>query len=104
MDGSARRRASCEVQRLLRPGGLFFFREFSPDDFRFGSGTNTEERTFERGNGITTHYFTREEVVGMFPGLTPQSVHNHRWQQKVRGTNLVRSEIIGLFLKTHDNR
>lgn len=99
MPAPDRKRIAGEVIRLLKPGGMLFFCEFSPDDFRFGKGHETEEATFRRGNGIITHYFSEPEVDGLFSGLTPVSVNTHRWPMRVRGCSLVRSEITAVFTR-----
>ncbi len=94
-----RRWIAGEVIRLLRPGGILFFCEFSTDDFRFGKGDETEEATFLRGTNIITHYFSEQEVVGLFSCLTPVSVRTCRWPMRVRGIDLVRSEITAVFTR-----
>ncbi|MFY9801410.1 MAG: class I SAM-dependent methyltransferase [Methanoregula sp.] len=83
----------------LKPGGILFFSDFSTDDFRCGSGVETETTTFLRGSGIITHYFSREEVIDLFSGLTPLSVKIHQWPMRVRGKNLMHSEIKAIFAK-----
>jgi 2-polyprenyl-3-methyl-5-hydroxy-6-metoxy-1,4-benzoquinol methylase len=88
-----------EVIRLLKSGGMLFFREFSTEDFRFKRGLETEAATFRRGNGILTHYFSEQEVTELFCRLTPISVTTHQWPMRVRGSNLVRSEIQGIFTR-----
>jgi ubiquinone/menaquinone biosynthesis C-methylase UbiE len=92
-----RREITHEVNRILKPGGFLFFRDFSTEDFRFGKGSRTEATTFERDNHIITHYFTSQEVVDLFSGLNQVSVNMHQWQMRVRGKNLLRSEITGVF-------
>jgi ubiquinone/menaquinone biosynthesis C-methylase UbiE len=87
------------VIRVLKPGGILFFCEFSTDDFRFGNGYEAEEATFRRGTNIITHYFSEQEVVDLFSGLTPVSISTHQWPMRVRGCNLVRSEITAVFAK-----
>jgi ubiquinone/menaquinone biosynthesis C-methylase UbiE len=87
------------LARTLKPGGILFFSDFSTDDFRCGSGHETETATFRRGTGIITHYFSRQEVLDLFSNLTPVLVRIHQWPMRVRGKNLVRSEIKGVFAK-----
>jgi ubiquinone/menaquinone biosynthesis C-methylase UbiE len=94
-----RRWIAGEVIRLIRPGGMLFFCEFSTDDFRFGKGDETEEATFLRGTNIITHYFSEREVVALFSRLTPVSVRKCQWPMRVRGIDLVRSEITAVFTK-----
>lgn len=94
-----RRHLASEVLRLLIPGGSLYFRDFSTRDFRYGRGEETETGTFTRKNGITTHYFTNEEVMTLFSGLELLSLVQHRWEMRVRGMNLPRAEIVAEFKK-----
>ena len=94
-----RRWIAGEVIRLLKPGGVLFFCEFSTDDFRYGKGDETEEATFLRGTNIITHYFSEQEVVGLFSYLTPVSVRTCHRPMRIRGIDLVRSEITAVFTK-----
>lgn len=92
-----RRAVAAEVCRVLRPGGTTFFREFSVEDMRAGNGIETEDRTFRRGDGIITHYFTEAEAVELFRPLAPVEIRTHRWQMRVRGRSLPRAEIEAVF-------
>ena len=92
-----RQKISREVTRTLKPGGILFFCDFSTEDFRFGKGHETEPSTFKRGTNIITHYFTRQEVIDLFTELTPLSITLQQWPMRVRGTDLVRSEVKGIF-------
>jgi SAM-dependent methyltransferase len=96
---SGRRDLAREAFRLLSPGGVLYFRDFSAEDFRSGRGKETEPGTFLRNNGITTHYFTSEEVHTLFTGLAVRSFIQHRWEMRVRGTVLPRVEIVAEFYK-----
>jgi len=89
-----------EIQRLLRPGGTMYFRDFSTGDFRNGRGIETETGTFARKNGIATHYFTENEVQTLFYGLAIQSIEQHRWEMRIRGTVFPRAEIVAEFKKS----
>lgn len=86
-----------EMVRVLSPGGKIFFCDFSTRDFRFDRGNKTEEGTFQRGTGIITHYFSEEEVIDLFSPLIPSSIARREWSMRVRGCELVRSEIIAIF-------
>jgi len=99
LNRAGRRQHACEVYRLLAPGGVMYFRDFSTGDFRFGQGEETEEGTFLKKNGITTHYFTDDEVRSLFDGLFVQSLVQHPWVMKVRGRDLPRAEIVAEFIK-----
>jgi len=94
-----REKIAFEVSRTLKPGGILFFCEFSTEDVRFGKGQETEPSTFLRGTKIITHYFTLQEVNDLFFGLTCKSISLHQWQLRVRGSDLIRSEVIGIFSK-----
>jgi MPBQ/MSBQ methyltransferase len=88
-----------ELAHTLKPGGILFFSDFSTDDFRNGSGFETEAATFRRGTGITTHYFSEQEVMDLFSSMRPVSISIHRWPMRIKGKSLMRSEIKGIFSK-----
>ena len=94
-----RREIAFEVIRTLKPGGIVFFCEFSTEDIRFGKGHETEPSTFMRGTKIITHYFTLQEVNDLFSGLICKSITLHQWPMRVRGSDLIRSEVIAIFSK-----
>ncbi|WAI02503.1 class I SAM-dependent methyltransferase [Methanogenium organophilum] len=95
-----RRRAAAEYARVLLPGGILFFREFSVGDFRCGKGQATEEHTFLRGDGVMTHYFTTDEVEGLFPSEQWKgTVVPERWEMRVRGTRYPREVLSGVFFQ-----
>jgi SAM-dependent methyltransferase len=92
-------RLAREIPRLLVPGGRIFFRDFSVSDFRYGRGVETEAGTYMRKNGISTHYFTEDEVRLLFSGLPVRSLVQDRWAMRVRGMDLPRAEIVAEFEK-----
>lgn len=92
-----RKAVAAEAVRVLRPGGTLFFRSFSVEDMRAGKGTETEPWTFRRGDGIITHYFTETETAELFAPLAAVSVRTHRWRMRVRGEDLPRAEVEGVF-------
>jgi SAM-dependent methyltransferase len=94
-----RERLAGEVVRLLSPGGTLYFRDFSREDFRCGRGKPTEAGTFEKKNGICTHYFTGGEVRELFFGLSVTSLVLHRWEMRIRGTACPRAEIVAEFTR-----
>jgi 2-polyprenyl-3-methyl-5-hydroxy-6-metoxy-1,4-benzoquinol methylase len=94
-----RKQIAYRLQRILKPGGILFFSDFSTDDFRSGKGDETEPATFRRGPGIITHYFTQEEVIDLFSKLTLVSISIHQWPMRVSGSTLVRSEIQATFTR-----
>lgn len=96
------RERSCmaeEACRVLQAGGRLFLTVFSHRDFRAGRGMLTEPGTCLRGDGILTHYFTREEVRALFPGLSVVVLETQEWTQRVRGGEILRSEIVAEFMK-----
>ena len=64
-----RRKAAAEMSRVLRHGGVLLIEVFGRTDLRFGEGAEIENSTFERGNGIVTHYFEEGEIPALFGGM-----------------------------------
>lgn len=93
------RTISCEIDRVLRPGGTFYVVVFSQQDFRYGTGTEVGPAMYVRGNCILTRYFTEPEVSLMFPEYTVQSIERNEWTLRIRGCGYPRSEIVTLFSK-----
>jgi len=89
-----------ETARVLMDGGTLYFSGFSREDFRAGTGRETEPGTFERKNGIATHYFSENEVQALFPDLTVCECCTRRWTMRVLGRSLPRAEITAMFKKT----
>ncbi len=100
---SGRIRCAGESVRVLRPGGALYFSGFSVEDFRAGTGLGTEPGTFERKNGIATHYFSENEVQALFCPLMPGECVTRRWMMKVRGRQLPRAEIRATFKKSPEH-
>jgi SAM-dependent methyltransferase len=96
---AGRIRCALESARVLRVGGTLYFSGFSVGDFRAGTGSETEPGTFERKNGIATHYFTGDEVRELFPSLQTHECKTRRWTMTVRGQPLPRAEIAATFKK-----
>ena len=98
-DEEGRTRIAQEIFRVIRPGGWLWFACFSQQDFRYGNGMETEPGTYLRGNGIPNHYFTDEEVSGLFSGFVVESLQRVEWVLRVRGKEHPRSEIEAVFRK-----
>jgi len=97
---SDRRQAATEYARVLAPGGTLFFREFSVGDFRYGKGRPVEEKSFLRGDGVMTHYFTEDEVYDLFPAERWEgTVVPERWEMRVRGIRYPREVLSGMFFR-----
>lgn len=92
-----RKGIASEAARVLRKGGMLFFREFGGDDMRAGCGEEVETCTFRRGKGVITHYFTEDEAAELFCDLRLLSVQCHRWKMRIKGEDLMRSEIDAVF-------
>jgi len=88
--------AVSELFRVTKPGGSVFFKAFSTTDFRCGKGIEVEPYTFLRGDGMMTHYFEKDEVLALFGN---GDVSENLWSMRVRGTDLPRGEILGIFCK-----
>ena len=93
-------RAARELHRVLVPNGTLFFREFSVHDFRCGKGKPTEQNSFLRGDGVTTHYFTPPEVISLFPEKHWMgTIRANRWEMRVRSTRYPREVLSGILQK-----
>ncbi len=88
-----------ETARVLSGGGWFLFCDFSAEDFRAGKGTEIGERTYRRGTGIITHYFTEEEVRGMSGPFQVRDLTTIRRIMTVGGRIYPRAEIMATFVK-----
>lgn len=99
MDRDGRKQIARGILQVLRPGGMLHFSAFSREDFRYGHGTPPEEGTFIRGNGISTHYFTGDETIALFSGLSCTSLDKPQWTLRIRGKDHTRSEIHAIFTR-----
>ncbi|MDR2855077.1 MAG: class I SAM-dependent methyltransferase [Methanomicrobiales archaeon] len=87
-----------EILRIAKPGAMIWVVVFERQDFRAGKGQiSAEEYTYIRGNGIMTHYFTKEEILQMFSCCTQVYIKLHQWSMQIRGVSYQRSMIEGLF-------
>ena len=97
MSAPDRKTLTREIVRVVKPGGNILFSGFSREDFRFNKGKPVEEGTLLRGTGISTHYFTEDEVLALFEPLVCQSLVTERWKIRVRGTDYPRAGIRAIF-------
>ena len=67
------RQAAREVQRVLKPGGLFYCDLRSTEDFEFGVGDQVAPNTFVVSEGyekgLVQHFFSADETKALFDGL-----------------------------------
>ena len=82
---------------LLEATGCVSFLDLSVNDLRFGSGQTIEERTYLKGNGISEHFFTVEEVRELFKDRRSEGIEEVTWSQRTREGPKVRSRICGTF-------
>jgi SAM-dependent methyltransferase len=99
MTRTGREQIAAEICRVLKAGGTLHFSAFSCGDFRYGKGEAVENDTFLRGNGISTHYFTDNEVSMLFSMLTCHSITSPAWSLRIRGRDYVRAEIHAVFTR-----
>jgi SAM-dependent methyltransferase len=93
-----RKTAADEMLRVLKPGGVLYFKDFSRNDFRYGKGTEVEPSSFLRGDGIVTHYFEPEELISLFG---PSDISAVSWDLRIKGVNNRREEILLSHKKTN---
>ena len=75
--GDDRLRALDEWARVARPGAALVLEVFAAGDARAQAGRPVEEGTRER-EGIPTHYFTEEEMLGLLRGWDGEVVAEER--------------------------
>ena len=67
------RKAAEEVNRVLKPGGIFYCDLRCADDFEYGVGEEVEPNTFTQNAGyeagLVQHFFTVEDTKQLFDGL-----------------------------------
>ncbi|HKM42096.1 MAG TPA: class I SAM-dependent methyltransferase [Methanocorpusculum sp.] len=93
-----RRTAADELIRVLKPGGVLYFKDFSRNDYRYGKGIEVEPDSFLRGDGIVTHYFECEELVPLFG---PSVISTASWNLRIKGADNLREEILLSHKKAH---
>lgn len=79
-----RRQAAAEAWRVLATDGVLYLEEFGVEDFRAGQGDEVEAGTYERNQGILTHYWSRDEIDDLLP-VIPRTVEERRWTQRAGG-------------------
>jgi SAM-dependent methyltransferase len=99
LDSASMRKASAETERVLQKGGLLYISVFGEDDMRFGKGDEVEQRTFQRGNGVITHYFLENEVPELFPDFRTVRTWERRMQKRILGKVEIRQERRFLLVK-----
>ncbi len=93
-----RKKAVNEAKRVLKTGGILFFRDFGQNDFRRGNGKEVEENSFSR-RGIVTHYFNEGEVKGLFAVFKEKSFKQMDWTVTWDRETLPRQEFDCVFEK-----
>lgn len=96
LSSAGRKDIARESVRVLKPGGILYFRDFGQGDMRFGQGLEVEDKTFLRG-GITVHYFSCDEVLNHFSNLNVVLLEEVKWTMRIRGHNHPRMEVVGVF-------
>ncbi|NUN11543.1 class I SAM-dependent methyltransferase [Candidatus Micrarchaeota archaeon] len=88
-----------EIFRVLKPGGIVFFKDFGLRDMRYGKGTLVEKDSFKRGNGIWYHYFTEKELRELFKEFKTKELGIESWKVFFAGKDYYRQEVHGVFEK-----
>jgi SAM-dependent methyltransferase len=97
-----RRRAALEASRVLKADGRLFFLEFGVEDMRAGKGEEVEPKTFRRGGGVLTHYFSEGEVQDLFDMLRPVSIKTDKRATRIMGRDHFRAEVEAEFIKVEN--
>ncbi len=94
--------AAREMCRILMSGGYLHVTVFGTGDMRERKGDQIEDRTYLRGHGIITHYFTKQELADLFPELSVQVISEHTWQMRTGRTIGTRREIVAVLEKKEE--
>jgi len=97
LEAEGRKAAASELLRVVRPGGRIFFECFSVKDARFGKGRQVEPSTFVRGDGISYHYFTSQEVGQLFAGASLVDPGERTWDERAGPTRMKRAVIVAVI-------
>jgi SAM-dependent methyltransferase len=93
LDREGRERASKNIGKWLKEGGLLSFEDLAVDDIRDGKGKEIEDGTFRKGSGIIQHFFTLEELEVTFSDLDTVEMKIEEWKHG----SMERRRIRGLF-------
>jgi len=96
---SDRSHAAAEVYRVLRPGGRLLITVSGRNDFRSQKGREIEPGTFIKGDGIITHFFTREELYTFSPDLSSIYINEFAWTMRIHGVKHQRITFVALYEK-----
>ncbi|HNX47660.1 MAG TPA: class I SAM-dependent methyltransferase [Methanomassiliicoccales archaeon] len=99
LDSASLKKAALEIGRVLKDGGTLYVSVFGEEDMRFGRGEEVEERTFQRGNGVMTHYFLGNEIPELFPTFKMVRSWERRMEKRILGKVEIRQERRFLLLK-----
>mgnify|MGYP001286285846 FL=1 len=92
-----RGRAVEKAREFLYSGGIISFQDFSIDDFRYGKGKKLEENTFLKGNSLTCHFFSEDEVRDLFDDMEIMVLETRSWGMGPKGKRKLRSRIRALI-------
>ncbi|MCE5295987.1 MAG: class I SAM-dependent methyltransferase [Euryarchaeota archaeon] len=85
-----RKKASMEIARVMRKGGRLYVQSFSVKDMRYGKGTEVEDDTYERGDGVRYHYFLDGELEELFDGFVPKEMKHKVLKKRYDGRPIAR--------------
>lgn len=88
-----------EISRILQPLGRLVVTVFGRGDVRYGKGEEIEPGSFMKGTGILVHFFTQDELVSLFTGLTCTSDEMRTWPMQIQGKQVHRELLVIQFIK-----
>lgn len=88
-----------EMGRVLRSGGTVQVTVLSTSDMRYGKGEEVERGTFVKGTGISSHFFTLEEIRELFSSFTVLSLQESVEERQYSREAVTRATLNGVFSK-----
>jgi ubiquinone/menaquinone biosynthesis C-methylase UbiE len=95
--------AADEIERVLKPGGQVIFEDFAVGDFRHKNANilgRPEENTNLKVKGLLCHYFSCDEVRGLFSRMEVKSLEEVARAPVRNRPHIIRRKVRALLQKS----